>query len=115
MVGPIFGWIEESGYAALTSTITMTELLVQPYRDADDDRVNQFYGLLTKYPHLEWVAPDLQIADTAACFRAQYRLRTPDALQAATAAAHHATGFITNDANFKKVRAFETLVLDDLL
>jgi predicted nucleic acid-binding protein len=93
----------------------MGELLVQPYRNANQDQVNQFYGLLTTYPHLEWIAPDLEIADLAARFRAEYRLRLPDALHAATAAGRRATGFVTNDPVFSRVDAFETLVLEELL
>jgi predicted nucleic acid-binding protein len=93
----------------------MTELLVQPYRESDEARVDQFYGLLTTYPHLEWIAPDLEIADMAARLRAHYRLKTPDALQAATAARSHATGFVTNDPIFERVEAFETLLFDHLL
>ena len=88
---------------------------MQPYRDANQDRVNQFYGLLSTYPHLEWIAPDLEIADLAARFRAQHRLRIPDAFHAATAAGRRATGFVTNDSIFKRVDAFETLVLEELL
>lgn len=115
LVDPIFRWIDQPGHAALSSTITMTELLVQPYRDGDQDRVNQFYSLLTSYPQLEWVAPDLEIADMAALLRARHRMRMPDALQAATAITQQVTGFITNDAVFKRVPSFQTLVLDDLL
>lgn len=111
----VFAWIEQPGCAAVTSTITMTELLVQPYRDADEKRVNQFFGLLATYPNLEWVSPNLEIADIAASLRARYGLRTPDALQAATAAKSQATGLITNDAAFKRVEAFETLLFDELL
>jgi predicted nucleic acid-binding protein len=115
ITAPIFAGIEDGRQSALTSTITVTELLVQPYRDANEDRANQFYGLLTTYPHLEWIAPDLEIADLAARFRAQHGLRIPDALHAATAAGRQATGFITNDSVFKRVDAFETLVLEELL
>lgn len=93
----------------------MTELLVQPYRDADEQRVNTFYGLLSAYPNLEWIAPDLEIADTAALFRARYRLRTPDALQAATAARRQASGLVSNDPMLARVDAFETLLLDNVL
>lgn len=93
----------------------MTELLVQPYRNFDEQRVDEFYGLLSTYPNLDWVAPNLEIADLAARMRALHRLRTPDALQAATAAYARATGLITNDPVFKRVEAFETLVLDKLL
>jgi predicted nucleic acid-binding protein len=93
----------------------MTELLVQPYRDFDEQRVDEFYGLPSTFPNLQWVAPNLEIADLAARFRALHRLRTPDALQAATAAYAGATGLITNDPVFKRLDAFETLVLDQLL
>jgi len=55
------------------------------------------------------------VADIAARIRAQHRLRTPDALQAATAVQAHATGLVTNDAIFERVQAFETMVLDGLL
>jgi len=110
----IFFWLQRSG-RAVTSSVTMTELLVQPYRDSDEQQVDEFYGLLSTYPNLEWVAPTLQIADVAARIRAIHRLRTPDALQAATAIHAGATGLVTNDSAFKRVDGFETLVLEDLL
>lgn len=111
----IFGWLEQPGHGAVTSTITMTELLVQPYRAAGADRVKEFYALLTTYPNLEWIAPDLAIADLAAQIRATHRLRTPDALQAATAAHAGASGLVTNDLVFARVPAFETLMLDQVI
>jgi len=85
LAGEVFAWLERSPNTAVTSTLTMTELLVHPYRAANEPLVNQYYGLLSLFPNLEWVAPDLAIADTAARIRAHHRLRTPDALQAATA------------------------------
>jgi len=112
---PIFFWLERPDWNAVTSTITMTELLVQPYRDSGEQRVDEFYALLSTYPNLEWIAPNLEIADAAARLRALHRLRTPDALLAATAGHSGATGLITNDAAFERVATFETLVLDRLL
>ena len=100
----VFAWLERPGHSAVTSAITMTELLVQPYRDGNDRMVDEFYGLLTTYPNLEWVATSLEIADAAARMRAQHRLRTPDALQAASAAHAQATGFVTNDPVFERVK-----------
>ena len=110
-----FSWIERPECSAVTSTITMTEVLVQPYRGRDDSRADEFYALLSTYPHLEWVAPNLEIADLAARLRAVHRLRTPDALQAATAIHALATGMITNDPAFARVGAFETAVLDQFV
>ena len=111
----IFSWLERPRSTAVTSTITMTELLVQPYRDSDEQRVDEFYALLSTYPNLDWIAPNLEIADVAARIRAVHRLRTPDALQAATAVQAEATGLITNDLVFERVKDFETLVLDRVL
>jgi predicted nucleic acid-binding protein len=111
----IFTWLEGPRVQAVTSTITMLELLVQPYRLSDIDRVNKFYSLLSTFPHLEWVAPTLRIADTGAQLRAEHNLRTPDALQAATALACHATGYISTDGAFRRVAGLEVIVLDDLL
>jgi hypothetical protein len=45
------------------------ELLVQTPCFSDIDRGNKFYSLLSTFPHLEWVASTLQIADTAAQLR----------------------------------------------
>jgi len=111
----IFSWLERPGSAAITSTITMTELLVLPHREGDEQQANDFYALLSTYPNLDWIAPNLEVADLAARIRAVHRLRTPDALQAATAAHSQATGLITNDAIFERVEGFQTLVLDKLL
>jgi predicted nucleic acid-binding protein len=112
---PIFSWLERPGSAAITSTITMTELLVLPYRERDEQRADDFYGLLSTYPNLDWIAPNLEIAELAARIRALHRLQTPDALQAATAVHSLASGLITNDPVFERVEGFETLVLDQLL
>jgi predicted nucleic acid-binding protein len=113
---PIFSWLERAGGStAVTSTITMTELLVLPYREDDEQRANDFYGLLSTYPNLDWIAPNLEIADLAARIRALLRLQTPDALQAATAVHAQATGLITNHPIFERVIGFETLVLDRLV
>jgi predicted nucleic acid-binding protein len=111
----VFSWLERNGHEAVTSTITMTELLVPSYRSKDAHRIDTFYGLLSTYPNLRWIAPDLQVADLAAELRAQYRLRTPDALQAATAIEAQATGMITNDPMFARIAEFETAVLDAFL
>jgi len=77
----------------------------------DEERVGQFYGLLTTYPHLTWVALSLEIADLGARLRATYRLKTPDSILIATALNSEATGFIGNDADLKRVTQLDVLVL----
>ena len=111
----VFKWMELPESSAVTSTLALTEILVQPYRNADLPQAEGFYSLLTTIPNLEWVAPSLQIANSAAALRASYRLQTPDALLAATAIFCNASAFITNDPIFARIPDFETLILDQLL
>ncbi len=115
LVHAIFEWLEGPRGRAVTSTVTMREILVGPYRLGDLDAVNNFYALLSTFPHLEWVELSLEIADHAARLRAEYNLRTPDAIQAATTLSRQATGLISNDSTFKKVSGLDVLILDELL
>jgi predicted nucleic acid-binding protein len=109
----MFSSLEEGEFVAVTSTITMTELVVHPYRDQDLQRVNELASLLSTYPNLQWIPATLAIAVLAADIRANHRLATPDALQAATALHANATGLVTNDPIFKRVADLDVLLLDD--
>lgn len=111
----VLEWVEQRNHSAVTSTLTITEVLTRPYAVGTKRQVDEYYALFSNYPHLEWIAPDLRIAKVAAQFRAQHRMRTPDAIQAATAVQSGATGFVSNDRVFGRVEAFETVVLDELL
>ena len=115
VVDPIFASLDHLSLAAVTSAIAMLELLVHPYREAEQQHADELYALLSKYPHLEWIPLDLPIASLAAQLRAQHNLKTPDAIQAATAAYAGATAFITNDLSFRRLRIIDVLLLDDLL
>jgi predicted nucleic acid-binding protein len=111
----VFVWLERAGNSAITSTLSMTELLVPAHRDGDARRLQDYRGLFSTYPGLVWLAPDLVIADTAAQLRAEYRLKTPDAIQAATAIQSRVSTFLTSDPIFQRVKELEALVLDELL
>jgi len=115
LCGPVFEAIENGSIEATTSTLTLLEILVQPYRKKLDDLVLKFFALLTTYPNLRWIDLNVDIADTAARLRADHRLKTPDAIQAATAISSGATGFLCNDAAFKRVKEFDCLLLDECI
>ncbi len=108
----IFESIEAGRNEGICSTLSLLEVLVQPYRNKDEERVNQFYGLLTTYPHLNWIDMTLEIADQGAQLRARYKLKTPDAILLATAIQSEATGFIGNDKRLKKVTELEVMTFD---
>ncbi len=111
----LFDLVERGHNPAITSTITLLELLVQPYRDQKEDLAQKIFALTTTYPTLEWVPPTMNLADRAAELRARYRLSTPDAIQLATAINRKATRFYGNDRGLKRVREIECLIVDDLI
>lgn len=111
----LFSWLRKPRATAVTSTLTLTELLVQPYRLKDRRRVALAFAASALFKHLEWMPLTLSIADRAAQLRAEYRLRTPDAIQVATAIAGEATGLVTNDFGMRRVEGIEVLVLDDVV
>jgi predicted nucleic acid-binding protein len=115
LCNPVFEAIENGRVKATTSTLTLLEILVQPYRKRLDDLVLKFFALLTTYPNLTWIDLNVDVADTAARLRADHRLKIPDAIQAATAICSAATGFLCNDAVFKRVKAFDCLLLEECL
>jgi predicted nucleic acid-binding protein len=111
----VLRWVESRRGRAVTSTITMLEALVQPYRAGSPELVDGFYALLSTYPDLEWVEPDLEIADRAARLRAELNFRTPDAIQVATALCRSATGLVTHEKALKKVTGLDVLLLEESL
>ena len=115
LANSVFEWILQPGHAAVTSTVTLTEVLVGPFRSLDQKRADELFAFLGPYPHLEWISPDLRIAEAAARFRVSYGLRTVDALQIATATMSQATCFVGNDLAFRHVKEIDTILLDDYL
>jgi predicted nucleic acid-binding protein len=111
----VFEWIERPVSSAVASTVVLTEILVQPYRNGNLPQAQSLYALLTTIPNLEWVAPSLHIADLAASLRASYRLQTPDAIIAATAVLCNASALVTNDPIFRRIPNLNVLILDDYI
>lgn len=111
----MFDLIERGHNLAVTSTVTLLELLVQPYRDQKEELAQKIFALTSTYPQIEWVPVTLNLADRAAELRARYRLSTPDAIQLATAIGCKATRFYGNDRALRRVKEIECILVDDVL
>lgn len=111
----MFELIERGQNTAVTSTITLLELLVQPYRDQKDELTQKIFALAGTYPKLEWIPLTMNLADRAAELRARYRLSTPDAIQLATAIGHKAVCFYGNDRGLRRVKEIECILVEDLV
>jgi len=113
--GSLFDLIERGHNPAVTSTVTLLELLVQPYRAQQEELAQKIFALISTYPKLEWVPLTMNLADRASELRARYRLSTPDAIQLATAIGHKATRFYGNDRGVRRVKEIECIIVDDLM
>jgi len=113
----IFSMVAEGSLNAVLSTVSVTELLFQPFATGQKDQIAAIERFLLSLPNIEIKSPDYPIAREAARLRSKYRIRTPDALLIATFMNEKADAFITNDAGLRPLRAegFTILVLDDFL
>ena len=99
---------------AVTSTLTLTEVLVYPLRSGNVELAGQYRDILLDQENLITVPISVEIAEVAAQLRARQNLRTPDAIQIATAMGEGAMFFLTNDARLAAVPDLKVLVLDAL-
>ena len=106
-----FGALEKGEIEAVTSTISITECLVQPYRKKDFSLAAHYMVLFRNFPHLSIIAMTDDIAERAAFLRARYNLKTPDAIHVATALVSGARAFLTNDETIPAVEGIDILVL----
>ena len=100
---------------AVTSVVTLSEVLVKPTELGRLDLVERYRERLSSNPSLEVVEITRRIAERAATLRATHRVRLPDAFQLAAAIEHGASHFITNDKRLKSVSEIKVLVLEDYL
>ena len=99
---------------AVSSEISLLEILVQPLRLGLNNVVNDYKNLLDNFPHLTWCSVTREVALQAATLRAKYKLRTPDALIIATGITQGATLMITNDTQWKQISEIQIICLRDL-
>jgi predicted nucleic acid-binding protein len=113
-ITPIFERIEQGELEGITSVITLLEVLVQPIRLNRIDLASRYRQLLLESERFSVLPITVEIAELAADLQARYNLRTPDALQVATALAHRCEAFLTNDARLKRVAEIRVLTLEEL-
>jgi predicted nucleic acid-binding protein len=128
---PLIYYIEENPYFAkplnelfvagekkechfVSSIITLIEVLVLPMREKRDDIIKKYEMILTHSSSMEIVDINVKIAKTTARLRADYSLKTPDAIQIATALHCSADYFLTNDKRLKSIKEISIILLEDL-
>ncbi len=111
----VFEVFEIGKASAITSMVTLLEVLVRPLAEGRQDLVDEYIDRLTTLPNLLLSQLDEEIAVKAATIRADYKLKTPDAIQIAAAIVGGAQLFLANDTIFRRVKEIEVIMLDDFV
>jgi predicted nucleic acid-binding protein len=114
LITGIFERIAKGECAGVTSVITLTEVLTMPLRSGNRTLQNQYIELLRSSENFITLPVSFSIAEKAAELRARYNLRTPDAIQIATAMEAGCQAFLTNDLRLKRVEEIEIILLSEL-
>jgi len=113
-VQPFFSLVAQRHFQVVTSVITVVEVLVYPLRMGNLELAQQYRDILSNQAELSVLTVTETIAEQAAQLRATYNLRTPDAIQLATALNQKAFFFLTNDNRLPQLETLQILMLNSL-
>lgn len=109
---PLFSSIHQGQKLAVSSYITLVEILTKPLAQKRKDLVVKYKELFLKESFLILAELDADSSEASAFFKAKYRLKTPDAIQLGLALAHQVDVFLTNDRRLKQVKEIPVVCLD---
>jgi predicted nucleic acid-binding protein len=99
---------------AVTSELTLAEVLVGPLRAGNESIGNAYTTFLYRSIGLVTMEVSREILVAAGELRAATSLRLPDAFHGATARRAGCTAFLTNDERLKSIPGIATVLLKDL-
>jgi len=111
LIEPVFRAVARGDIEVVTSSVTLLEVLVQPYRVGNHALATQYEASLLNSAGVRMVAPDPAIVRAAAAIRAATGAKTPDALQLATAVASGCSAFVANDRRLPEIASLPVLQL----
>ena len=111
---PLWEALQDRNIVIVTSELTLLEVLVKPLKDGNAPLIAVYREILLDTEGLECIEIDQEVLSLAAQIRANWRLKTPDAIHAATALQAGVTMFVTNDRGFLKVPGLNVVILDEV-
>ncbi len=106
---PLFELVAAGRNQIVISSVTLAEVLTGPFAHGREALAKRYRRVLTQSAGWEFVEMSADIAETAARFRARYKLKLPDAIELATAATSGAYALVTHDRDFGKFSEFPIL------
>lgn len=113
IVAPLFRQADRERRQLVTSTLTLLEVLVVPYRAGRRDLARRYEALLTRGRGIRLVDLSRGQLRAAAQLRAATGIKTPDALQVAAALSADCRSFVTNDRRLPAIPGLRVLQLSD--
>jgi len=115
VIKPVFVEIDAGKIEAITSTITLLEVLVLPFKIGNETLGERYREILLYSEGLTTFEILHEVSEMASKLRAKYSIKTPDAIQIAVGVLYGAEKFLTNDPYLKKVSEIKVLSLGDYL
>jgi predicted nucleic acid-binding protein len=113
IVAPLFAAADRGRCVLVTSSLTLTEVIVVPFRSGHAALVERYEALLTRGRGIRLIDLTRDHFRAAAQLRAASGLRTPDALQLAAVRDAGCAIFLTNDRRLAPVPGLSVLQLGD--
>lgn len=107
----LFDEIYAKNVQCCVSLITYIEVVTFPLKQKQETIAAKYRNYLTNSRNFQLVPMDIAIADRTARLRSEFGLKTPDAIQLATADICGADYVLTNDKAWRKVGRPERIVL----
>ena len=115
LLAPIFLGVRDGTMHAVSSWITVSEVLTMPYRCGQWDLLEKYRDVFGLSSNICVLSLTMEVADLTAQIRGKHRLKTPDAIQWATATLNEVDYFLTNDQGFKILNDERILIIDEYL
>jgi len=112
---PFFEAVHRGEIQVITSSLTLTEVLVLPYRSGNQKLAQNYTRILLHAPNLKVLPVSETIAQKAAEIRGTYGYKVPDAIHLATAFAGNASSFLTNDLELRPMSGINLIMLETVL
>ncbi|KIE18620.1 hypothetical protein DS62_12330 [Smithella sp. SC_K08D17] len=116
LVRQVIELMNENRIQAVTSVLTLSEVLPKPVETGNDELAEKFKTYLKNGSNLTLLPITEIIGESAGVLRGKYpNLKTVDALQIATALDAESDAFLTNDRKLSGIKEIKIIVLKDYL
>jgi predicted nucleic acid-binding protein len=116
LVKQVVDLINENRIQAVTSVLTISEVLPKPVETGNEELAKKFMTYLRSGPNLDLITIGETISESAGKLRGKHPyLKTVDAIQISAALDAEADAFLTNDKKLSGIKEIRMILLSDYL